>query len=792
MAESSRLTIEPPSGAVSVRELIRGKKDSAMEQLYGPKYTKFLQDKIDKGDFYGFQAETIGPVADELGAGVNALFDWGYGQFASDNPPSLGDLYNERLKMYREAQDKYRSEHPVASIGANVLGGAAVTPAAGASGAALGLGRAALQGAKAGAVGGGIMGAAEGRGTTGRAESGAIGAGIGAGLGTAIPLVGTAISRIANGLKNIAGLKGEGALTRARQMLAEAMDRDGISLADLQAKANSGKPITAADLGPNTRELISAAGRRSGPGMKQLESFLEDRTKGQFGRMETDLARESGQDPMALRATRDAAAAQRSAAAETGYPAAYANKAPTLSENAQAILETPAGRGAVREAMTFMQNNRSPVYDASGNYTVEMLDQIQRAMRDRASRAAGARSGERAANVGSLRNEFLNELPDDLKKVMADYRTQSEIIDAMDNGRKFIRQDAEDIAADFAKMSPDEKNMFRLGAARELRAKMGQVVDTGDASRLFQNENMRDRLREIFPDIESYKRFMQATVDERTMQQTANQMIGNSKTAARQVADEEFQQGTLGLGDAAIDALRGKGLVGTTLDWALKVGAGAKDRVAHGLNARVGGELVDLGTRADLGDVATRLAATSPRGGLPVAATAPTPAAGPAAAGAQVGQAMAPEAPKSRSMTIEPPAENTGASLKTTRPGVDLADVTEGTKRKVIALQRRFGKGLAISSGYRSPEYNAKVGGARKSRHMKGDAVDIPTGDMSMAERLRLINTASELGFTGIGIYGDSIHLDTGKRRAWGPSYHSDSIPKWAGTIINRHLNRSD
>ncbi len=32
----------------------------------------------------------------------------------------------------------------------------------------------------------------------------------------------------------------------------------------------------------------------------------------------------------------------------------------------------------------------------------------------------------------------------------------------------------------------------------------------------------------------------------------------------------------------------------------------------------------------------------------------------------------------------------------------------------------------------------------------------------------------------GIGIYGNSLHFDTGPRRVWGPSYKRGSVPKWA------------
>ena len=41
-------------------------------------------------------------------------------------------------------------------------------------------------------------------------------------------------------------------------------------------------------------------------------------------------------------------------------------------------------------------------------------------------------------------------------------------------------------------------------------------------------------------------------------------------------------------------------------------------------------------------------------------------------------------------------------------------------------LRQRFGKPIRINSGYRCPALNRAVGGVRNSRHLTGDAADIP------------------------------------------------------------------
>jgi len=39
-------------------------------------------------------------------------------------------------------------------------------------------------------------------------------------------------------------------------------------------------------------------------------------------------------------------------------------------------------------------------------------------------------------------------------------------------------------------------------------------------------------------------------------------------------------------------------------------------------------------------------------------------------------------------------------------------------------IREKFQKPMIITSGYRSPEYNSKIGGAKKSQHTKGEAAD--------------------------------------------------------------------
>lgn len=92
----------------------------------------------------------------------------------------------------------------------------------------------------------------------------------------------------------------------------------------------------------------------------------------------------------------------------------------------------------------------------------------------------------------------------------------------------------------------------------------------------------------------------------------------------------------------------------------------------------------------------------------------------------------------------------------------------------LIALEEfreLVGKPLKVLSGYRDPSHNAEVGGAERSQHTFGRAVDIALPkDLSITAAYRLAEQVDGFRNGGIGLYPDEkfIHLDTrGKKARW-------------------------
>lgn len=85
---------------------------------------------------------------------------------------------------------------------------------------------------------------------------------------------------------------------------------------------------------------------------------------------------------------------------------------------------------------------------------------------------------------------------------------------------------------------------------------------------------------------------------------------------------------------------------------------------------------------------------------------------------------------------------------------------------KLQLFREQIKKPILINSAYRYPAYNARIGGASRSRHMIGDATDIVVPGMKPKE---VADVAERFGFDGVGRYPTFTHLDSrGYRARWG------------------------
>jgi len=88
-------------------------------------------------------------------------------------------------------------------------------------------------------------------------------------------------------------------------------------------------------------------------------------------------------------------------------------------------------------------------------------------------------------------------------------------------------------------------------------------------------------------------------------------------------------------------------------------------------------------------------------------------------------------------------------------------------------IREHFGVPIRISSGYRSKELNAKIGGSASSQHCKGQAIDIDQDGTSITNRQVFDFIKDNLPF-------DQLIYEFG----------DDDNPNWVHVSFNRHGSR--
>lgn len=94
--------------------------------------------------------------------------------------------------------------------------------------------------------------------------------------------------------------------------------------------------------------------------------------------------------------------------------------------------------------------------------------------------------------------------------------------------------------------------------------------------------------------------------------------------------------------------------------------------------------------------------------------------------------------------------------------GCGRADMEPEFMRRLQRLRSHYNRPMVITSGYRCPDYNARVGTTgRDGPHTTGKAVDVAVRG---ADARDLASMAMTYGFTGIGVQqkgeGRFLHLD--------------------------------
>jgi uncharacterized protein YcbK (DUF882 family) len=91
--------------------------------------------------------------------------------------------------------------------------------------------------------------------------------------------------------------------------------------------------------------------------------------------------------------------------------------------------------------------------------------------------------------------------------------------------------------------------------------------------------------------------------------------------------------------------------------------------------------------------------------------------------------------------------------------------------KNLQVLRDYLGASITVNSGYRSPKYNAKIGGVKNSQHLLGNASDLMVKGFTpkqVAEAIEKLIKEGKMQEGGIGVYPTFTHYDIrGTKARW-------------------------
>lgn len=306
------------------------------------------------------------------------------------------------------------------------------------------------------------------------------------------------------------GLSAESMQRKADSAIIQALQRDNIALPEIrrimdEIRASGYKPETIMEFGGKaTKQLGETVA--SYPGARVIaETMAEERKAGAGNRILTDFQKAFNidKDPMEIA---DAIIKLRQATSAPLYEKAYSSPVSIGNKTIDNIMLDPAFQNAYARANRIASREGFPIapLKTEGNsFDLKTIDYIKRGIDDEINWSKTPASGLGKDEVNSLKNvrgKFMTEVdaqaPKEYKQAREAYSGQSQIYDAIENGKGFFDLDARQLKKTYDALTPGEKDGFAIGAYDAIRMKLREGADGIDlVKRTFGSPEKRDQIQ---------------------------------------------------------------------------------------------------------------------------------------------------------------------------------------------------------------------------------------------------------------------------------------------------------
>lgn len=480
----------------------------------------------------------------DIGRGVRQVFNAGNAvqitpELQRDDPEGYEFIAGEKEKekaLQSEIEESRRLEAPLMAsknevlgmdvrpaVWGNVTGNiAASLPAAFVPGANTAVGSSAI---------GGLLGALQ---PTTEGESRATNTILGGLLGAAGHGVGKAIGAGVSGAKERISALPSRTTSSALDKIAKQFKRDKLSHADVLSRIDEVGPggVLADVGGANTTGLARAVASTPGTGKEIAQRSLDARQLGQSGRVSKEISDSLGSGELFYKNIDDLLEARAKDSARF-YEKAVKGSNLIPKKEFSNIQRDDFITGIMEKVKS------DPLYKLGGlpNNSMKVVDATKKYI-DRLIYSAKRGNNPNNYEISQLvaKSKKLRDIADDAfpdyKLARAKFAGPTELVESLENGRKFIKGDAEVTKAALDAMSESERQFFRIGAARALRDKVLGTPDTADAvKKIFNTPLMREKLATVFPSAKEFADFEKLLKSEAKMFQTRSNVLAGSRTA---------------------------------------------------------------------------------------------------------------------------------------------------------------------------------------------------------------------------------------------------------------------
>lgn len=503
------------------------------------------------------QATPYSGAAEAARAAIEQGLGMGFGEEieAGLRAPFSNEDYKTIRDRLRAQQAQFGRDYPVSQTLLDI-GGGIVAPA-GILGSAYKAGKGVLGLAKAGAVGGASTGAITGAGVApelsdvpaSAAGYGATGAVIGGAAPTAINLGGKLIRNIidATGFSN--------ANKVATRKLQEYLDKENLtpdqvkSMLDEYRRLGVPDPVIA-DIGENLRGAGYASYVVPSTQKTATAQFLESRQQDLANSLVKGLEDKSGVKSggkFGFDYINDLATAQETAA-KKAYPEAYTKDvtAVPFRKYADRDVFAKAYDEAVKRADVYGQKLPSLDQIRNAQYiSTQILHEIKKGLDDVIEKNTDAVTGKMTgygADVAKVKREF-NDLikyyNPEYAKANQHFADFAKLKSAYNDGMDYMKMETSEMVAKLKKMTPAEKESFRVGMISDIRNKIANFKG-GDPSRLvFKSDRQKSSLRYAFDSQGQYNDFARQVEAQNELLKTYKKVRGGSETQERSMLTED-------------------------------------------------------------------------------------------------------------------------------------------------------------------------------------------------------------------------------------------------------------